>query len=73
MDSCVCGEHDFHVKINPRQHVFMLDSGQIRSECFPVQNGTGFRPSQTIWSSDSRQLAMAERSLDMVEPNPIHG
>ena len=28
---------------------------------------------QTIWSSDSRQLAVAGRSLDVVEPNPIQG
>ena len=28
---------------------------------------------QTMWSYDSRQLAVARRSLDMVDPNPIHG
>jgi hypothetical protein len=28
---------------------------------------------QTRWSYGSRQLAVAGRSLDMVEPNPIHG
>ena len=28
---------------------------------------------QTRWSYDSRQLAVAGRSLDIVEPNPIHG
>jgi len=28
---------------------------------------------QTRWSCDSRQLAVARRSLDMVEPYPIHG
>ena len=28
---------------------------------------------KTRWSYGSRQLAVAGRSLDMVEPNPIHG
>ncbi len=31
------------------------------------------RAAQTRWSYGSRQLAVAGRSLDMVEPNPIHG
>jgi len=29
--------------------------------------------SEIRWSYGSRQLAVAGRSLDMVEPNPIHG
>ena len=40
MDSCVCGEHNFYVKINPRQHVRMADFCQIRPERFPVRNGS---------------------------------
>jgi hypothetical protein len=29
--------------------------------------------SQTRWSYNSRQLAVAGRSLDVIKPNPIHG
>ena len=42
------------------------------SGCFAPKKLSAETP-QIRWSCGSRQLAVAGRSLDIVEPNPIHG
>jgi len=54
------------------EHTVILFCWQFVLLLFVLQS-LAFFASQTIWSYDSRQLAVAGRSLDMVKPNPIHG
>ena len=67
---------DFHMSVGGPQklHFFQsLVTKKNETPKFHVTCSFSSRKSQTIWLCNGRQLAVAGRSPDMVEPNPIHG